>query len=111
MRISFGDRSEDNPFQGDGPGGSLAHATKRAIQFDAAEKWVHADVHPKPRQFVFAAVALHEIGHCLGLPHAAVPAGGDENADAPVMAPFYNARRRKLTPGDVSKIRALYPGK
>ena len=116
VRISFSDRSADNMFVFDGPGGSLAHATKKEIQFDASEKWVHADVHPRPRQFVFKAVALHEIGHCLGLPHTALRAprqggdGGDDDAND-VMAPHYSARRRKLAPGDIARIKNLYPGK
>ena len=56
----------------------------------------------EPLQEKISAIA-NEMAAALGV--------AEEAGDADVMAPFYNARRRKLMPGDIARIRALYPGK
>jgi hypothetical protein len=56
-----------------------------------------------PGAYDIETVALHEIGHCLGLTHS-------EEPDA-VMNPTFrvNFLRRKLDAGAVKAIKALYP--
>ena len=52
-------------------------------------------------RFSLAAVALHEVGHVLGLGHSEDPKD--------VMSPYYVASQTKLTENDVSRAAALYP--
>lgn len=49
-------------------------------------------------------VALHEIGHCLGLLHEST----DTSA---VMFPTYSGVRTQLSPDDLNGIRSLYPAR
>ena len=60
---------------------------------DAADSTADAD-------FDFQTVALHGLGHSLGLLHS--------NAPGAVMNPFYAGGRRALTADDVGGIQAIY---
>lgn len=53
-------------------------------------------------RFDIETVALHEIGHILGLLH-------EPNVSAAVMFPNYSGVRRALNADDVAGLRALYP--
>ena len=53
------------------------------------------------RQFDIETVALHEIGHCIGLYH-------EPRATASVMEPAYAGIRRTLTADDINGVKALY---
>ena len=73
----------------DGPSGALAHAffpppnlvtAAGDTHFDSAEAWTCA---PGAGSIGFGIVALHELGHAIGLDH--------ELTDIAVMNPFYNA--------------------
>jgi len=90
----------------DGPSNTLAHAffpppcggpNSGTMHFDEAETWVEAG---GDNGIVLLQVAIHEIGHLLGLSHS-----DDENA---IMYPYYSADRVNLTQDDISGIRELY---
>jgi len=101
--ITFGSREHGDGFPFDGRGGQLGHAFYPApvnpepiagdMHLDDDEGWrigVNTDVF---------SVALHELGHALGLGHSDYPGA--------VMYPYYSLAT-KLTPEDTSAIRTLY---
>ena len=101
VKVTWSDMSSSNEFQFDGPGGKLGHADAQSLSFDAAERWeLSAEKCTQAHQFNLAAVALHEIGHVLGLVH-------DDDPMA-VMAPYYNESRTTLRSADVARAKALY---
>ncbi len=71
------------------------------IHFDVARNWVNnaADVFGNG-QFDFYTVALHELGHSLGLDHSTVLGS--------VMYPYYSGALRTLTADDIAGIEAIY---
>jgi hypothetical protein len=108
----------ENPF--DGPGGVLADATPAGIAFDSAERWELHGAQSWRRQlaasdsiasgsgaafwanasiFKLLPVAIHEIGHVLGLGHSRDPKD--------MMSPFYLADQIALSDNDVGRARAL----
>jgi len=91
-------RTKDTLF--DGPGGVLAKATKDRLEFDAAERWLLQGQEAKDLQFYFLPVAIHEIGHVIGLEHV-------QNLED-VMSPYYNPERVELTDNDRARVAALY---
>lgn len=104
IEIGFhsGDHGDGNPF--DGPQGTLAHAsppTDGKLHFDGDENW-STEPEPGPDEIDLESVAVHEIGHLLGLQHSLEP-----NA---VMYAYYDSgvTKRKLQRDDVHGIRALY---
>ncbi|MBM4382229.1 MAG: matrixin family metalloprotease [Deltaproteobacteria bacterium] len=98
-----GSHGDPNPF--DGPFGVLAHAYFPSppnpepiagdMHFDEDELWTHG-----PGMDVYS-VALHELGHALGLGHSADPGA--------VMYPHYGGGVwTDLASDDIAGIRALY---
>ncbi|XP_074577083.1 metalloendoproteinase 5-MMP-like [Curcuma longa] len=108
LQIGFflGSHGDGEPF--DGQLGTLAHAfspTDGRLHFDAAEAWVaQGDVSRADSDSAvdLESVAVHEIGHLLGLGHSTV-------AEA-IMYPSLRTRTRKveLANDDVEGIQNLY---
>ncbi|XP_004509890.1 metalloendoproteinase 2-MMP-like [Cicer arietinum] len=108
MKIGFfeGDHGDGEPF--DGSLGTLAHAfspTNGRFHLDAAEDWVvSGDISKSslPTAVDLESVAVHEIGHLLGLGHSSV-----EDA---IMFPTISSRMKKvvLAEDDVRGIQYLY---
>jgi len=111
VTVSWSDLSDRNAGLWDGPGGKLAEATPTSITFDSAEFWElqgkpHAHRATEPDDFWADAshfellpVALHEVGHVIGLGHSANPAD--------VMSPYYFKGRIELSEGDKAAAAAL----
>jgi len=90
----------------DGPGNTLAHAffpppcggvNAGDLHFDEAERWIED---PGSNGILLLQVAIHEIGHLLGLSHSQ-----DEEA---IMFAFYSPDRVNLAQDDIDGVRALY---
>nr|DAD34707.1 TPA_asm: hypothetical protein HUJ06_005347 [Nelumbo nucifera] len=102
IKISFerGDHGDKYPF--DGPGGVLAHAyapTDGRFHYDADEKWY---IGASLDGYDVESVAMHEIGHLLGLGHSSV---GNS-----IMYPslLMGTQKLKLDQDDIDGIRSLY---
>ncbi|KAK6931135.1 Peptidoglycan binding-like [Dillenia turbinata] len=108
LRIAFytGDHGDGEPF--DGVLGTLAHAfspTNGRFHLDDAENWVITeDVTQSTSSTAvdLESVAVHEIGHLLGLGHSSV--------EEAIMYPTISAGTRKVTlaSDDVQGIQELY---
>uniref|UniRef100_A0A0R0KYB1 Peptidase metallopeptidase domain-containing protein n=1 Tax=Glycine max TaxID=3847 RepID=A0A0R0KYB1_SOYBN len=104
--FNSGDHNDGLPF--DGPLGEWAHAfapTNGWCHFDADEYWVASgDVTQSPvaRAVDLESIAVHEIGHLLGLHHSS-----DQRA---IMYAYLPPRTRKvnLAQDDINGIRHLY---
>uniref|UniRef100_A0A158R5K1 ZnMc domain-containing protein n=1 Tax=Syphacia muris TaxID=451379 RepID=A0A158R5K1_9BILA len=114
IQFAYGQHGDPWPF--DGKGGVLAHATFPTfgtLHFDEDENW------PSSRTLIFRiihsymktdllSVAIHEIGHTLGLEHS--------YNQAAIMAPFYqdptddngNYKEPSLRQDDIKRIQQLY---
>jgi hypothetical protein len=99
--VEFASKIHGDGFPFDGPGNVLAHAffpppnnglLAGDLHFDEEEDW---------HEHFLMQVALHELGHSLGLQHST-----DPNA---VMYPFFNDLG-KLQTDDIAAIRQLYGG-
>ncbi|XP_022993647.1 metalloendoproteinase 2-MMP-like [Cucurbita maxima] len=101
IKISFesGDHGDGEAF--DGVGGVIAHAfspTDGRLHFDAIETWAIGAV---PNSFDMETVALHEIGHLLGLHHSSV--------EGAIMWPtIMEGATKGLHADDIAGINALY---
>lgn len=101
--ISWGTHSTDAIL--DGPAGILSHPSttpgQAYIHFDDDENWVDAITVGASGNKDLQTVAMHEIGHKLGLGHS-----GDVNS---LMYHLYSGSRRTLTSDDINGIRSIYP--
>jgi len=102
IEFATGNHGDGNPF--DGSGRTLAHAffpppngsLAGDCHFDDDENWS-----VNGTGIDLLSVALHEIGHALGLEHSA-----DSRA---VMYAFYNGSNQVLREDDILGIQTLYP--
>ncbi|KAK7846969.1 metalloendoproteinase 1 [Quercus suber] len=101
IRVSFHRRDHGDGHAFDGAGGILAHAwapTDGRFHYDAVEQ---CSVGAAPNAFDLETLALHEIGHLLGLDHSSV--------EGAIMWPSI---RPGVTQGlhrdDIDGIKALY---
>ncbi|KAI3501983.1 hypothetical protein L1887_30013 [Cichorium endivia] len=101
LKITFErvDHRDGSPF--DGSGGVLAHAFSPQdgrLHFDADERWAIGAV---PNAFDMESVALHEIGHLLGLGHS-------QFQSAIMWSSFSAGVTKGLSSDDIQGLRALY---
>jgi hypothetical protein len=103
-----GAHGDNSPFDDGGSiqGNTLAHAFypppcggthAGAMHFDEFETWTDAAA---PGRIRLLNVAIHEIGHLLGLAHS-----NERNA---IMFAFYDDNVDSLRPDDINGIQALY---
>lgn len=101
MTIAFHRRNHGDGAPFDGPGGTIAHAfapTRGWFHYDADEQYAVGAVQGA---FDLKTVAIHEIGHLLGLGHSQVPEA--------IMYPSISQGVTKgLYQDDIQGINALY---
>eukprot|EP00080_Pristionchus_pacificus_P000973 PDM60993.1 metallopeptidase [Pristionchus pacificus] len=113
IRIIFGRRDHGDGHMFDGEGYVLAHTFRPPIgkiHFDSEENWMrmHAQNHSFDTHKDFFSVAIHQLGHALGLQHS--------NNTLSIMTPFYSNpedligiyERPKLDAETISNLHNLY---
>ncbi|KAL8114671.1 metalloendoproteinase 3-MMP-like [Apium graveolens] len=101
IRIGFYSRDHGDGYPFDGPYGVLAHAsapTSGSFHLDSDEAW---SIGPVPDHIDLETVALHEIGHLLGLQHSSV-------IDAIMYPSVSDGMAKELHGDDVQGIKDLY---
>ncbi|XVF60401.1 hypothetical protein PTKIN_Ptkin08bG0042800 [Pterospermum kingtungense] len=101
IKVGFKSRDHGDGYEFDGPGGTLAHAfapTNGRFHYDADEPW---SVNAIPGTFHLETVALHEIGHLLGLGHSSVEG-------AVMYSEIRDGETKGLHGDDIQGIKDLY---
>lgn len=108
IKWAIGDHLDGTPF--DVVGGILAHAfypppnsgsLAGDMHFDDAETWSTSVQYSSSQPIDLVTVAIHELGHSLGLKHS--------NVSGAIMYPTYYSSQRTLSSDDIQGIQALYP--
>lgn len=109
IRIGWYVGAHGDGFDFDGLDGVIAHAfypppngvtAPGDLHFDDAETWAAS---PEPGKYDLLEVAVHELGHSLGLDH--------ETVEPAVMQPHYTGAFAGLYQDDIDGVRSLYgPG-
>ncbi|KAK6164106.1 hypothetical protein DH2020_000970 [Rehmannia glutinosa] len=102
VKISFERRDHGDGYPFDGPYGILAHSffpSDGRLHFDGDENWTTYD---EKGNFDLQTVALHELGHILGLAHSQDP-------KALMFAYIGRGETKDITPDDIQGIKSLYP--
>jgi len=73
---------------------------KSEIRFDSAEPYVVGAGNVGPGNFNYGTVAIHEIGHAVGIGHSSAPTS--------IMRPSINANVNSLQTDDIAAIQFLY---
>lgn len=106
FRIAWRAANHGDGYPFDGPGNTLAHAffpppcggsNAGDLHFDDGETWV---LDPSASGILLLQVAIHEIGHLLGLSHS-------QNQSA-IMYAYYSATNTQLHQDDLNGVVALY---
>jgi hypothetical protein len=101
ITVGFFRRDHGDGYPFDGPGGILAHAfspTDGRFHYDGDERW---NVGAVSGAFDLQSVAVHEIGHNLGLGHSSV-------LEATMFPSISPGATKGLHPDDIEGIRVLY---
>lgn len=81
-------------------GGDVSQETRSQVSFDSGENWSVSNGRLASQGLLFYDVALHEIGHALGLDHY--------DGVAAIMNTYANISLTDLQPSDIDGARALY---
>uniref|UniRef100_A0AC35UG02 ZnMc domain-containing protein n=1 Tax=Rhabditophanes sp. KR3021 TaxID=114890 RepID=A0AC35UG02_9BILA len=108
--VRFAELSHGDAFPFDGPGGVLGHSllVGDMLHLDNAESWKYVKTGDRilSSQIDFLNIAIHEIGHVLGLKHSP-----DKDS---IMTPFYrtsnslNYKKPALSDSDIRVIQSMY---
>lgn len=107
--LSWGTGNHGDSYPFDGINGVLAHAyypppnsglLAGDVHFDDAENWSNLLPNSGGQPIDLQTVALHELGHSLGLAHSTVTSA--------IMYAFYGGARRDLAQDDIDGIRFIY---
>jgi hypothetical protein len=112
--IRFGPGSAEGPFGSTRLETDAAGVIRLPVHIELAEPVARGET---SRETVLFQVAAHELGHALGLPHAADPAsimcciaGAVALDDPAVRARYVAARRRPEVRSALAQLLTLYPG-
>ncbi|KAL8055541.1 hypothetical protein ABFS82_04G062600 [Erythranthe guttata] len=102
VKISFETRDHGDGYPFDGPYGVLGHSfypTDGRLHFDAEENW---KPFAEAGSFYLGTVALHELGHILGLAHS-------QDEKSIMYAYIGEGENKDLTQDDIHGIKSIYP--